>query len=79
MFTGAASADTQLTEEMKQGGEETKNCGEETENDQQKANVQSEDHPLLEFVPITPPFDVPRFADYISLSLSAPHTFVSAF
>ncbi|TVU41709.1 hypothetical protein EJB05_15253, partial [Eragrostis curvula] len=54
---GRRDADIELTEEMKQEGEETKICGEK-ENDQQKANVQNEDHPLLELVPITPPFDV---------------------
>jgi hypothetical protein len=32
------------------------------ENDQQKANVQSEDQPLLNLVPITPHFDFCRFA-----------------
>ncbi|OEL28899.1 Protein tesmin/TSO1-like CXC 2 [Dichanthelium oligosanthes] len=51
-------SDTELTEEMKQEGEQTENCGKEKENDQQKANVQNEDHPLLELVPITPPFDL---------------------
>ncbi|KAK3126509.1 hypothetical protein QOZ80_7AG0557720 [Eleusine coracana subsp. coracana] len=55
---GRRDADIELTEEMKQEGEETKSCGEK-ENDQQKANLQSEDHPLLELVPITPPFDLP--------------------
>ncbi|KAL5197229.1 hypothetical protein ABZP36_000741 [Zizania latifolia] len=45
------------TEEMKQG-EDEENVGKEKENDLQKANVQSEDHPFLELVPITPPFDV---------------------
>lgn len=49
---------------MKQGGEEAENCGKEKENDLQKANAQSEDHPFLELVPITPPFDVSRFDDY---------------
>jgi hypothetical protein len=60
---------------MKQEGGATKGRGEK-ENDQQKANVQSEDHPLLELVPITPPFDLPRFADHIFLSLDAPGIFV---
>ncbi|KAF8686802.1 hypothetical protein HU200_043412 [Digitaria exilis] len=54
----AASAETEVTEEIKQEGEQTENCGTEKENDQQKTNVQSEDHPLLEVVPITPPFDL---------------------
>jgi hypothetical protein len=68
-FAVSASADTELTEEMKQEGEGTKGCGEK-ENDQQKANVQSEkDHPLLDLVPITPPFDLLRFACHIFLSL----------
>jgi len=43
---------------MKQEGEQAENCGKEKENDQQKANLQNEDHPLLELVPITPPFDL---------------------
>ncbi|CAL5066852.1 unnamed protein product [Urochloa decumbens] len=55
---GRRDAETELTEEMKQEGEETENSGKEKENDQQKANVQSEDHPLLDLVPITPPFDL---------------------
>ncbi|WVZ62086.1 hypothetical protein U9M48_011873 [Paspalum notatum var. saurae] len=55
---GRRDAETELTEEMKQEGELTENCGKEKENDQQKANVQIEDHPLLELVPITPPFDL---------------------
>nr|CAB3452084.1 unnamed protein product [Digitaria exilis] len=50
--------ETEVTEEIKQEGEQTENCGTEKENDQQKTNVQSEDHPLLEVVPITPPFDL---------------------
>ncbi|GJN24687.1 hypothetical protein PR202_gb12442 [Eleusine coracana subsp. coracana] len=54
---GRRDADIELTEEMKQEGEETKSCGEK-ENDQQKENVQSDDHPLLELIPITPPFDL---------------------
>ncbi|PVH63502.1 hypothetical protein PAHAL_2G043600 [Panicum hallii] len=45
-------------DEIKQEGEQTENCGKEKENDQQKANVQNEDHPLLDLVPITPPFDL---------------------
>ncbi|XP_062187249.1 protein tesmin/TSO1-like CXC 3 [Phragmites australis] len=68
---GRRDAETELTEEIKQGGEETKICGEEKENDQQKANVQSEDHPLLELIPITPPFDV-------ASSLLKPPNFSSA-
>ncbi|XP_004955606.1 protein tesmin/TSO1-like CXC 3 isoform X1 [Setaria italica] len=55
---GRRDAETELTEEMKQEGEQTENSGKEKENDQQKANVQSEDHPLVELVPITPPFDL---------------------
>jgi hypothetical protein len=38
----AASADSELTEEIKQEGEQIENCGKEKENDQQKANVQNE-------------------------------------
>jgi hypothetical protein len=69
VFAVSASADTELTEEMKKEGEETKSCGEK-EKGQQKANVQSEkDHPLLDLVPITPPFDLLRFACHIFLSL----------
>ncbi|KAL6647932.1 hypothetical protein ACP70R_015369 [Stipagrostis hirtigluma subsp. patula] len=68
---GKRDADTELTEEMKQGGEEIETCGQEKENDQQKANVQNEDHPLLDLVPITPPFDV-------SSSLLKPPNFSSA-
>ncbi|CAM0905490.1 unnamed protein product [Alopecurus aequalis] len=53
---GAVSAEN---EEMKQDGEQTESCGKEQENGQQKANVHSEDHKLVELVvPITPPFDV---------------------
>ena len=49
-------------EEMKQEGEQTECCEKEKENDQQKANVHSEDHKLVELVvPITPPLDVSRF------------------
>jgi hypothetical protein len=60
-LVGAVSAEN---EEMKQGGEQTESCGK--ENDQQNANVNSEDHKIVELaVPITPPFDVSRFADYI--------------
>ncbi|KAF8713472.1 hypothetical protein HU200_028249 [Digitaria exilis] len=55
---GRRDAETEVTEEIKQEGEQTENCGTEKENDQQKTNVQSEDHPLLEVVPITPPFDL---------------------
>jgi hypothetical protein len=41
---------------------QTESCGKEKENDLQNANVQSEDHKLVELaVPITPPFDVSRF------------------
>uniref|UniRef100_A0A0D3GMV8 CRC domain-containing protein n=1 Tax=Oryza barthii TaxID=65489 RepID=A0A0D3GMV8_9ORYZ len=58
-------------EEMKQGGEEAENCGKEKENDLQKANAQSEDHPFLELVPITPPF-------VVSSSLLKPPNFSSA-
>jgi hypothetical protein len=75
----AASADSELTEEIKQEGEQTENCGKEKENDQQKANVQNEDHPLLDLVPITPPFDLSRFAYYIIISLNKLHIFASAF
>ncbi|KAG8083742.1 hypothetical protein GUJ93_ZPchr0016g2593 [Zizania palustris] len=66
-----AAAVTTSTEEMKQGGEEAENCVKEKENDLQKANVQSEDHPFLELVPITPPFEV-------SSSLLKPPNFSSA-
>ncbi|KAM3310458.1 hypothetical protein ACQJBY_031257 [Aegilops geniculata] len=46
-------------EEMKQEGDQTESCEKEKENDQQKANVHSEDHKLVELVvPITPPLDV---------------------
>ena len=62
MLAFAALAETELTEEMKQESEQTENCPQEKENGQQKANVQSEDHPLLDLVPITPPFDLSRFA-----------------
>ncbi|PUZ68594.1 hypothetical protein GQ55_2G041100 [Panicum hallii var. hallii] len=55
---GRRDADSELIEEIKQEGEQTENCGKEKENDQQKANVQNEDHPLLDLVPITPPFDL---------------------
>ncbi|CAN6181429.1 unnamed protein product [Urochloa humidicola] len=55
---GRRDAEAELTEEIKQEGEQTENRGKEKENDQQKANVQSEDHPLLELAPITPPFDL---------------------
>lgn len=68
MLAYVASAETELTEEMKQEGEQTEKCGKEKENDQQKANVQSEDHPLLEVIPITPPFDLSRFAYHIFIS-----------
>ena len=78
MSSCAASADTELTEELKQEGEQTENCGKEKENDQQKSNVQNEDHPLLELVPITPPFDLSRFAYYIFISLNELHIFASA-
>lgn len=44
---------------MKQEGDQTENREQEKENDQQKANVHSEDHKLVELVvPITPPLDV---------------------
>jgi hypothetical protein len=75
----AASADSELTEEIKQEGEQIENCGKEKENDQQKANVQNEDHSLLDLVPITPPFDLSRFAYYIFISLNKLHIFASAF
>ncbi|OQU88523.1 protein tesmin/TSO1-like CXC 3 [Sorghum bicolor] len=55
---GRRDAESELTEEMKQESEQTENCSQEKENGQQKANVQSEDHPLLDLVPITPPFDL---------------------
>jgi hypothetical protein len=59
LFVGAVSAEN---EEMKQVGEQTESCGKEKEKDLQNANVQSEDHKLVELaVPITPPFDVSRF------------------
>ena len=79
MLAFAPSAETELTEEMKQESEQTENCPQQKDNDQQKANVQSEDHPLLDLVPITPPFDLSRFAYYIFLSLSMLSMFVSAF
>jgi hypothetical protein len=70
LFVGAVSAEN---EEMKQVGEQTESCGKEKEKDLQNANVQSEDHKLVELaVPITPPFDVSRFADYI-LMFNAPN------
>lgn len=74
----AAAAETELTEEMKQESEQTENFGKEKENDLQNANVQSEDHPLLELVPITPPFDLSRFAYNIFLSLNMLCMFASA-
>lgn len=72
-FVGAlaAPAETELPEEMKQEeSDQTENPQQEKENDQQKANVQREDHPLLDLIPITPPFDFCRFAYYTHLSLS---------
>ncbi|KAG8100545.1 hypothetical protein GUJ93_ZPchr0013g34356 [Zizania palustris] len=53
----AVSTETEEMKEMKQG-EDEENAGKEKENDLHKANVQIEDHPFLELVPITPPFDV---------------------
>lgn len=79
MLACAASAETDLTEEMKQEGEQTENSGKEKENDQTKANVQSEDHPLLEHVPITPPFDLSRFVDCIFISANKLRVVASAF
>jgi hypothetical protein len=78
LWSRAASANSELTEEIKQEGEQTENCGKEKENDQQKANVQNEDHSLLDLVPITPPFDLSRFAYYIFISLNKLHIFASA-